>query len=57
MAEVKKTFSKDKLLIVKNMEFYSNQATDLVLWLDCDREGEAICYEVIDACGNKFPDN
>lgn len=30
------------------MKNLSSQANLLVLWLDCDREGEAIGYEVID---------
>ena len=43
--------------MVKSLEHYSKDISALVLWLDCDREGEAIAFDVIDVCkqsmGNK----
>ena len=54
-AEVLTKFSDDKTDLVENIRQYARNITDLVLWLDCDREGEAIAFEVIDIVAKISP--
>ena len=35
---------------MRNLKRFSRDADILVLWLDCDREGEAIAYDVMEVC-------
>jgi len=41
--------------IVENLIQYSRDVDHLVIWTDCDREGEAIGYDIIDLCRKGRP--
>eukprot|EP00897_Mesotaenium_endlicherianum_P006293 jgi/Mesen1/5692/ME000288S04901 len=47
---VRKKVPEDKLALKQTLQEESRGAQWLVLWLDCDREGENIAYEVLDVC-------
>ncbi|KAH7860070.1 hypothetical protein Vadar_008835 [Vaccinium darrowii] len=49
-APVVKYVPEDKLDIKRTLEEESRKCQWLVLWLDCDREGENIAFEVVEVC-------
>jgi len=46
-----------KMRVVDHLKELSKDCQYLMLWLDCDREGENICYEVMSVCRENFPDD
>jgi DNA topoisomerase-3 len=49
-AELEKIPIETSKQVVNSLKYYSRDISALVIWTDCDREGEAIGFDVIDIC-------
>ena len=54
-AEVKTFIPDDKKAIEQNLKAQARNADTLMIWTDCDREGEHIGMEVVNVCRQARP--
>eukprot|EP01064_Diplonema_japonicum_P013567 TRINITY_DN2110_c0_g1_i1.p1 TRINITY_DN2110_c0_g1~~TRINITY_DN2110_c0_g1_i1.p1 ORF type:complete len:859 (+),score=191.97 TRINITY_DN2110_c0_g1_i1:37-2613(+) len=54
-AQTQRKEASENARVVNHLRQESKGCTDIVLWLDCDREGENICFEVLNIVRSNIP--